>query len=253
LQHTAGQVVAGLGLFYAILLAGAWKKPLRVSWYLPLVWFALSVQSIRQGPLFAVIAAVAMADLWPETIWYALLKKHGDSLSREPEEHPRGWGWIALPAAVLLLALGLQYRGIEAPVIGRHWAGLNPVSQPVELIEPLKDYASRVPVGTPIFNDANLGGFVVYHAPQLKIFMDDRFELYGDAWLREYVDVALHNPEKFDAWAETYGFERAIVSVEPERMKLEEYLSNSSNWVEVARCDRGVMFRKKSVAELAGR
>ena len=137
LQHTAGQVVAGLGIFYAILLAGAWKKPLRVSWFLPLVWFALSVQSIRQGPLFAVIAAVAMADLWPETIWYALLKKHGDSLSREPEASSRSWGWLALPAALLMIVLGLQFEGITAPVVGRGWAGLNPISQPLELIEEL--------------------------------------------------------------------------------------------------------------------
>lgn len=253
LDHTAGQVVVGLGIFYAIMLAGAWKKPLRVGWFLPLVWFALSVQSIRQGPLFAVLAAVAMADLWPETIWYELLKKHGDSLSREPETQPRSWRWLAIPAACLVIVLGLQFQGVSAPVVGRNWAGLNPESQPLELIEPLKDYASRVPAGTPIFNDANLGGFVIYHAPQLKIFMDDRFELYGDAWLREYADAVMEHPEKFDAWAETYGFERAILAVTPERMKLEEYLANSPKWVEVARCDRGVIFRKKTVAELASR
>jgi len=41
--------------------------------------------------------------------------------------------------------------------------------------------------------------------------------------------------------------------VTPERMKLEEYLANSPKWVEVARCDRGVIFRKKTVAELASR
>jgi hypothetical protein len=194
-----------------------------------------------------------MADLWPETVWYELLKKHGDSLSREPEAQPRGWAWAAIPTMVLVFALGLQSQGVAAPVVGRHWAGPGKVSQPLELVAPLQEYAARVPAGTPIFNDANLGGFVVYYAPQLKIFMDDRFELYGDAWLREYVDVCQNNPQKFDAWAERYGFERAIIAVEPERIKLEEYLSNSPNWIEVQRCERGVMFRKKTVAELAAK
>jgi hypothetical protein len=253
LQHTAGQVVVGLGVFYAIMLSGAWKTPLRVGWFLPLVWFALSIQSIRQGPLFAVIAAVAMADLWPETVWYQLLKKNGDSLSRERETHARPWGWIAIPAMVLLAALGLQSQGVSAPVVGRHWAGLGKVSQPVELIEPLREYASRVPAGTPIFNDANLGGFVVYHAPTLKIFMDDRFELYGDAWLREYVDIVTAHPERFPEWSNRYGFEYALLGVEPERIRLEAWLSESPDWVEVKRCDRGVLFRRKTVAELAGR
>jgi hypothetical protein len=130
---------------------------------------------------------------------------------------------------------------------------LGKVSQPVELIEPLQDYASRVPPGTPIFNDANLGGFVVYHAPTLKIFMDDRFELYGDAWLREYVDVVTKHPERFPEWSNRYDFDYALLAVEPERVKLEAWLSVSPDWVEVKRCDRGVLFRRKTVAAIAGR
>jgi hypothetical protein len=247
LNHTAGQVIGGFGCFYLFMLLGTVPKRPRVSWILPLVWFALSVQSIRQGPLFAVLAAVAIADLWPETLWYRLLKKHGDSLAREPDGESRGWLWTTVPIAAVLACLGLQMSGIEAPIIGRGWARLDARQQPVELVGDLRNYSEGVPPGTRIFNDANLGGFVLYHAPKLKIFMDDRFELYGDDWMRRYVRVVYEEPDGIEGWADEYGFDHAFVMVLPDgdRLPLERYLSDSARWACVARCERGALFRRK--------
>ena len=255
LDHTAGQVIAGFGCFYLFLLLGTLPKRPRVSWLLPLVWFALSVQSIRQGPLFAVLAAVAIADFWPETVWYRLLKKHGDSLAREPDGESRGWLWTAIPLAAVLACFTLQLRGIEAPVVGRGWARLDGGQQPVELADDLRNYADGVPAGTRIFNDANLGGFVLYHAPRLKIFMDDRFELYGDVWMRNYVRVAYEEPDGIELWADEYGFDHAFVMVLPDadRLPLERYLSDSARWSCMARCERGARFRRKPVPGPTGR
>ncbi len=246
LEHTAGQVVVGFAAFYAFVLAGVNPRNWRLVWLLPAVWFLLTLKGIRQGPLFAVTAAVVIADAWSSTRWYALVKKHGDTLATEPSESPRGWGWLAMPAALLLVGLGIQANGANAPFVGRGWATLDKRAWPVELTEPLQKYAASVPAGTRIFNDANFGGFVLYHAPTLKIFMDDRFELYGDAWIRDYVDVVYTHPERFDDWAKEYGFEVALLAVEPEPTALEKYLSASRTWEEVARCDRGVMFRKSA-------
>ena len=47
-----------------------------------------------------------------------------------------------------------------------------------------------------IFNDANLGGYLIYHAPKAKIFMDDRCELYGDDWIKHYSDTLGLPPEE---------------------------------------------------------
>ena len=253
LDHTAGQVIAGFGCFYLFLLLGTFPKMPRASWIIPLVWFGLSIQGIRQGPLFAVLAVVAIADFWPETVWYRLLKKHGDSLAREPEPHSRGWLWTAIPLIAVLACFGLQVRGIETPVVGRGWARLDRVQQPVEIAGDLRTYEAGVPSGTRIFNDANLGGFVLYHAPRLKIFMDDRFELYGDDWMRRYVRVVYEEPEGIESWADEYGFDHALVMVLPEadRLPLERYLSDSPRWACVARCERGALFRRLKVAEVA--
>src|SRR5207237_8033198 len=108
------------------------------------------------------------------------------------------------------------------------------------------------PPGTRIVNDAKLGGYLIYHAPSLKIFMDDRCELYGDDWLRAYVDTINLSPEqlgpKFETWADRYRFDRALVMTVPDGQKrepLEEYLLGSpQKWREVARGKRAVMFER---------
>ena len=249
-----GMTVIGLGVAYLVLLAGVLPKRPRVSWLIPLVWLALSFKGIRQGPLFAIVAAVAVADLWPHTVWHRLLVKHGDgSLTRDPERLPRtGWAFAVVPALAVLLAFTLQVGGVAAPVVGRGWARLDPVFVPTDLNDEVRAYAATVPPGTRIFNDANLGGYLIYHAPTLKIFMDDRCELYGDAWIRDYADTLGLPPEqlgpKFETWADHYRFDRALILTDPDggpRFPLEEYLLGSPRrWREVARGKRAVMFER---------
>jgi hypothetical protein len=245
LGHTAGQVVAGFAAFYLFLLIGTLPKLPRVSWLLPLVWLMLSLKGIRQGPLFAVVGAVAVADIWPHTVWHRLLKKYGDSLARDPADVPSGRGWTTVPVAAVLIALALQMSDVRAPVVGRGWAKLNPATVPVELTESLNQFASFKPGRIRLFNDANLGGYVIYHVPQMRVFMDDRFELYGDDWIRSYVDVVYDHPERFEDWEQTYRFNVALVSVLPgeDRLPLEKYLSESPRWEVLYRCDRAVFFR----------
>ena len=251
LGHTAGRVVVGFAAVYLFALFGTLPRRPRVSWLLPLVWFVLSLKGIRQGPLFVVVGAVCLADLWPRTVWHRLLLKHGDSLARPPSESGRGWGWLLPAGAVAGVVLALQVLNVPAPVVGRGWAKLDPATVPVELAEPLRAELAANPEGR-LFNDANLGGFAIYHAPPgRRVFMDDRFELYGDPWIREYVRVVYHAPEGFDAWADGYGFDHALIAVLPnaDRIPLEKYLSESPRWAEVARCESGVLLRRVASKE----
>ncbi len=245
-----GQTVIGFGVLYLALLAGTLPKCPRVSWLVPLAWLVLSSKGIRQGPLFAITAAVAIADLWPHTVWHRLLVKYGDgSLAHAPGRRS-GWAWAAVPAAVVMFAFTLQVRGIEVPLVGRGWARLDPNFIPVELTDEMQSYAASVPPGTPVFNDANLGGFLIYHTPTLKIFMDDRCELYGDDWIRTYSETLGKPPAElgvvFEGWAGQYGFRRAIVMTDPtgeEKPPIERYLLGApERWREVARGKRAVVF-----------
>jgi hypothetical protein len=261
-----GQAVMCLGAFYVFMLAGLLSRGetptgLRASWLIPLVWLVLSFKGIRHGPLFAVSAVVAVVDFWPYTLWYRLLRKHGDgSLARDPE--PVGgaaatrsgarFAWAVIPALAILVAFALQVNRVPVPVVGSGWARLNPECIPSDLTDEVRAYAASVPPGTRIWNDANLGGYLIYHAPTLKIFMDDRCELYGDDWMRAYTDALVLPPEElgpvFETWADHYQFERALVMTEPadkEKPPLERYLlSVPRKWREVARGKRAVMFER---------
>ena len=255
-----GLAVLGLGAVYLLLLAGTLPGRPRASWLVPLAWLVLSFKGIRQGPLFAITAAVAMVDLWPHTVWYRLLRKHGDgSLARDPD--PDGGvaatrsgapAWALVPALAVLVAFTLQVNRVPVPVVGSGWARLDPKFIPTDLTDEVRAYAAAVPPGTRIFNDANLGGYLIYHAPSLKIFMDDRCELYGDDWMRAYTDALGLPPEQlgpvFEAWADHYQFRRALVMTEPadrEKPPLERYLLGApQRWREVARGQRAVMFER---------
>ena len=39
------------------------------------------------------------------------------------------------------------------------------------------------PPGTRIFCEYAYGGFLIYHAPGYRVFIDDRCELFGDEFL----------------------------------------------------------------------
>jgi hypothetical protein len=254
-----GFAVIGLGAFYIVLLLGTLPKLPRVSWLIPLVWFILSFKGIRQGPLFAVCAAVAIADLWKHTLWHRLLVKHGDgstawdadNAEEAQKRYSPMWAAMLVPALLVAISWKLDSHRIEVPVIGSGWARLDPDFIPSDLTKEVTEYARSVPPGTPIFNDANLGGYLIYHTPSLKIFMDDRCELYGDDWIKSYSDALGLPPEQlgpvFERWAATYKFERAIVMTHPpekEKPPIERYLSSSPQWREVARGKRAVMYER---------
>ena len=254
LAKSPDKVMLAVGVAYCVLLAGVLPWRPRVSWVLPLVWFVLTFQSIRQGPLFAVTAAVAVADFWPYTLWYRLLRKYGDTLATEPEKEKTrvrlGWPALAVPAAAVLICFGLQVGGVAVPVFGRGWARLSPEMTPIDMNGAMQSYAASVPPGTRIFNDANLGGYLIYFTPSLKIFMDDRCELFGDDWIRNYAHtMALPPPElgkTFEQWQADYHFERAFVMTAPageEKPNVEQYLlSRPLRWREIARGKRAVLF-----------
>lgn len=249
-----GLAIIGLGAFYLILLLGTFPRVPHISWLIPLVWFALSFKGIRQGPLFAITAAVAIADLWPHTIWHRLLVKYGDgSLARSPDYSPRPLvAPFIVPALAVVAALYLQVTHTPAPVVGYGWVRFDPDFVPVDLNGSVEEYVSHVPAGTRVFNDANLGGYLIYYAPSLKIFMDDRCELYGDDWIKKYADTLGLPPNElgtaFERWAADYQFDRALVMTNPpekEKPSIERYLlDNPQKWREVARGRRAVMFER---------
>jgi hypothetical protein len=217
-------MVLALGIGYAIVLwrrvwhvaprrdASRSEAPhCRVTWLVPLIWFCLACDRVRHAPLFAVVAAVAGAEL----------------LGRS-ERCVQAWSRRALvvPTLLLALCLALQIAGVRAPVIGAGWARLDRNVWPIGLLGDLQALDS--PTGeTRIFNTLHYGGFLALHAPGLRTFIDDRCELFGDDFLREYAHAEAVKPELVDRWRQEYHFRHALVRA---GTPFDRYLAEQEDW-----------------------
>ena len=248
LTRPDGLFLYGYGLFYLIMLAGTYPKPPRVTWLLPLAWLYLASTRIRHAPLFAVTAVVALADLFPNTRWAAMLAKSGsDFFQYPPPLHPSPlegegrWDWrpLTLPVAVVLIALVLQIARVPLPGVGREWARLDPQLWPTDLQDELKKVEDD---GTPIFNEYNLGGFLIYHHPGFRVFVDSRCELYGPEWLRDFVQADQEDTAGYFArWQEQYrAFDFALVRP---GSGFEDYFKKQG-WAEIGRGEGAILYRK---------
>ena len=82
--------------------------------------------------------------------------------------------------------------------------------------------------------------------------MDDRCELYGDEWIKDYSETMGFPPEKlapkFEAWDAKWHFDYAMImsnAPEKEKPSIERYpLSHPERWKEIARGKRGVLFER---------
>jgi len=187
-------VFFGLVYLLVILNLQSWRQ-LRVSWLLPLVWFVLTIDRVRHCTLFAISAAVMLAEIIPHTRAAAALAQLPSWLFQPPiesaptDEAPaptRHWGYnlqpYLLPAIAVLLAGVAQGMHWPVPFVGRGLAAQNQPNTPLDLLEPLEKNSKP---GQPLFNDLAYGGFLIYRT-NLRVFLDDRCELYGDDFLADY-------------------------------------------------------------------
>jgi hypothetical protein len=238
----AGMVLL-LGAVYAAALVGVLPKRPRVTWLIPLVWLGLTFTSIRHGPLFAVTAVLALADMYPHVRWASWLAQRGSVAFRLRPAPPPRWDVrpAVVPLALVTTAVLLQLTGVACPVLGRGWATPDPKSSPLALLPKIRAGVVDRPEGTPIFNDMLFGGFLIYKAPEMRVFIDDRCELYGDRWLEEFADAQEHHPERIEEWAQQYRFDRALVIP---GSGFDRYLSDADGWRRVGGTADAVLYRR---------
>jgi len=239
-----GWSVLLFGLIYAATLASVrpWR-PL-VTWLLPVFWLCQALTRVRHSPLFAITAVLALTEMLPHTRLAAWLARPGRDLFRfralDMEAARRiDWRPALLPASVILLAAVLQAAGVRAPILGRGWVQLDPKHWPVELLPVLRQAEREHPEGTRIFNEFLYGGFLIYFTPGLKVFIDDRCELYGDDWLMQFSKAMRSHPERIDRWQETYGFPYALVA---RGTALDRYLGEPRRWSVVKRTGTATLY-----------
>jgi hypothetical protein len=237
----------GFAALYLGLLAGIRWREMRVSWLLPVVWLILACDRVRHAPLFAVTALVGVAAVWPHTRWAKWMERTRPDLYQPPRDNPRTplLANLGLPLLVVLTAFLLQTTGQPVPVVGAGWVQHDPRHWPVELLDVLQENEPRSSVGNHLFNDYIDGGFVIYHAPGYKVFVDDRCEVFGGEWLLNFVRASSEDTAIAVAgWEQTYGqFDFALTRT---GTGFDDYFRTAADWDLVKRTDTAAFYRRKA-------
>jgi hypothetical protein len=206
--------VTALGVACFALIAGTPRKEVRGIFLLPVVWFGLAWSKLTYAPYFAIAALVVMAEVIPRCRWLAHLPVGTDSLFAL---RPHRYGTseapfaFAIPVVVVASAAALQILGAPVPIFGAGWARLDLSTAPVDLREPLDAAAAALPDGTGILNDLDFGGFCIHFEPRLRVFIDDRYELYRDGLLQSYIDGRAHPARATEEFTERFHLRLALL------------------------------------------
>lgn len=170
-----GVAIGVLAAVYGVILFTVRPFRPRITWLVPLLWLVLAITRVRHGPLFAIAAAVALADMLPYSLLMQALAKRSDLIvlpqSEPPPKTTPRW-WLVVPFWLWLIPLPFLVPGLS-----RGWVELDRHHWPLDLIAPLKHEARKHPVR--IFNDDLYGGFLIYFVPEIPVFLDDRCELFA--------------------------------------------------------------------------
>ncbi len=129
---------------------------------------------------------------------------------------------------MIAAALCLQSGGIALPIFGSGWARFDSAHWPLDLLPELEKINQQAaPSDQRIFNDLRFGGFLIYHTPRLKIFIDDRCPLYGSEFLWAYDHARRYDPQQIDCWQRQYQFRYALVQA---GSPFDRYLQQSEQW-----------------------
>ena len=131
-----------LGLFYSALLAGTNRKDRKVTWYIPLIWFFLSLLRIRHAPLFAMMAVVAIAEIFPYCRWVRSLGERGLMTFRVREMAHTVMAWTVsrylLPAIMMGVALIVFHGSAQLSSTAQKWVKLDSAHWPIEILPELQ-------------------------------------------------------------------------------------------------------------------
>jgi hypothetical protein len=147
-----------------------------------------------------------------------------------------------LPLVAVAAAMLLQVAGVWAPLVGRGWAQFDSSRWPVGLLPQLEEINRSRTEGDRIFNDLNLGGFLIYHAPRLRVFIDDRCSLYGADFLLAYDRARREDPGQIDRWQQQYGFGYALVETGG---RFDGYLAGEAAWALLARTPAAALYQRR--------
>jgi hypothetical protein len=102
------------------------------------------------------------------------------------------------------------------------------------------EYLQANPPPGPMFNSYNWGGYLMFALPDAPVFVDGRTDLYGDAFLTQYLNTAVGG----DGWRDTFAQYGIRVAVIEKDSGLARRLREEPGWKEAYSDDLASIFEK---------
>jgi hypothetical protein len=248
-HHVPQQCFEILLLITILTLAVSFRK-LAASQVLVVLFAASSgLYASRNLPISSLLLVLIIAPLLSETLaevgapphnapglkkLVSRLHSFGTRMERM-ESSFRGHLWPAM--GVILCLWVCLHSGMlgSAQLMDAHFdAGRFPV-QAVEVI-------SYRGVNVPIFCPDTWGGYLIYQLyPRTKVVVDDRHDLYGSDFFKDYLKVIQVQP----GWDKVLDQEHVTRILVPAQSSLSVLLKQSPQWAVVHEDDTAVFFRKE--------
>jgi hypothetical protein len=144
------------------------------------------------------------------------------------------WPGLSIIFGVLVCARGGRILGKQ--VMNAHF---DAARLPVQAAAALQERG----IHDPIFSLDSWGGYFIYRLyPETRVFVDDRHDFYGDAYIREYLNV-LHVQ---DGWQQVLQAWKVKLVVMPPESHLARALRDSPQWEIVYRDATAMILRRRA-------
>ncbi len=248
-HHAPQQCFEILLLITIVTLAISFRK-LTAFRLLVVVFAAASgLYASRNLPISSLLLVLIMAPLLSETLaqvgtrpdvasWLRMVFSHLQSFGSRMETMESSFRGHLWPVLGVIVCLWICCHGGmlgTSQVMDAHFdAGQFPV-QAVEVI-------SYRGVAGPIFCPDTWGGFLIYQLyPKTKVVVDDRHDLYGSEFFKNYLKVIQVQP----GWNKVLEDEHVDRILIPAKSSLAVLLRQTQQWVVVHEDDTAVFFKKE--------
>lgn len=224
--------------FLVVLFAGPalWMTGrVRVSWLgagLYLFFAASALYSARNIPLFA-LATLPWLAVWCEDVLEGGGGTAATVLARlrgmdRDDRSLRPWGWTLAGIGLVAWAVG--------PDAARYQ--FDPEAFPVRAVERL----SKIDTSGHVFNQMRWGGYLLYAAPDILVFIDGQADFYGEELAREYL-LAVNGQAGWRDVLDRHGVEWTLIGA---RQPLAQLLALDAEWSRVYTDHVAVVYRRSA-------
>jgi len=195
------------------------------------VTVVMALLSIRHVEIMTVIGALVISGGAS-----AFLRLKADAPARALLEalrarEARCGGGALIAVFVLLSALALTG--------GLPRAGFDPALFPVRAVAALRQ-SGTAPEG-PVFSPDVWGGYLILEWPQARVFVDGRWDMYGDDFFGRYADIYLARP----GWPAPLREAGVTLALLPHDAPLVPAMQASAEWERLLADETAVVFRRR--------